>query len=237
MTQSISCSLLPSLSLVSVENRLQMGWKQATNGHRRCWAIIKWARMPRHHPCHCPRKHLWWCGNASVTIIFRHWKWPWARLARLRALLWRFKIVTDSFNLWRFSVNRHGSSSMTLNPWRYLKPSQMLYSDDFLLIHDENFSSRINRFLVVMWKSHVRCHAMHVLPAERGASFCKFNIHMMHRLRINQTWLKKLQATQLANWFKFQNKDPLKPEINWDQLVERHRNNSQMLIHVITAHS
>ena len=156
---------------------------------------------------------------------------------------------------------------MTLNPWRYLKPSQMLYSDDFLLIHDENFSSRINRFQIYkfvrnetaqlnasiwlsekktewkiclstcMWKSHVRCHAMHVLPAERGASFCKFNIHMMHRLRINQTWLKKLQATQLANWFKFQNKDPFKPESNWDQLMERHRNNSQMLIHVITAHS
>ena len=80
-------------------------------------------------------------------------------------------------------------------------------------------------------------YAMHVLPAERGASFCKFNIQMMHRLRINQTWLKKLQATQLANWFKFQNKDPFKPEINWDQLVERHRNNSQMLIHVIRAHS
>jgi len=72
-----------------------------------------------------------------------------AGLTRPRALPWRSKTVTDSANSWWFLVNRHEGQYMTLNPWRYVKPSQMPYSDGFLMIHDENFSSWINRFLVV----------------------------------------------------------------------------------------
>jgi hypothetical protein len=66
-----------------------------------------------------------------------------------RAHLWRSKTVMDCANLWRFSNNRHARQSMTLNPWRYLKPSQMLFCDDYLAFCDGFKSSCINRFLVV----------------------------------------------------------------------------------------
>jgi hypothetical protein len=39
-----------------------------------------------------------------------------------------------------------------VNPWRYLKSSQMLHSDDFLVIRDEIFSSRINMILVMYYE-------------------------------------------------------------------------------------
>ena len=42
---------------------------------------------------------------------------------------------------------------MTLNPRRYLKPSQILHCDGFWVIYDEKFSSWISRILVV----EVRC--------------------------------------------------------------------------------
>ena len=103
------------------------------------------AQCPHHHPCQRNDEVV----VQSVTFIFRHWKWAWARLTRPQDLPWRFKIVTNYVNPWQFSVKRHESQSMTLNLWRYLKSSQMLHSDDFLLIRGENFSSRINRFLVV----------------------------------------------------------------------------------------
>jgi hypothetical protein len=89
------------------------------------------------------------CGNSSVTVIFRHRKWTWAGITRLWPQRWRFKIVTDFVNQWRFSLNRHGGQFMMLNPWRSPKPSQMMHNDDYLVIRDGNFSSWISRILVV----------------------------------------------------------------------------------------
>jgi hypothetical protein len=44
---------------------------------------------------------------------------------------------------------------MTLNSWRYMKPSQILYCDGFLVIRDENFSSWFSRILVVQVIDHI----------------------------------------------------------------------------------
>jgi hypothetical protein len=91
------------------------------------------AQCPHQHPCQRNDEVV----VQYVTFIFRHKKWAWAGLSRHWAQLWWFQIVTDSVNPWRFSVNRYESRSMTLNPWRYLKPSQMLHIDVFSLIRDK----------------------------------------------------------------------------------------------------
>jgi len=122
------------------ENGWKIDAKMAEIGpnlaHLWFWPVNKWAGVSL-------------IGNWFVTVIFCHRKWVRAGLTRPRALSWRFKTVTVYVNPWWFSTNRHACQSMMLNLWWFLKPSQMLFTDGFSVIRDENFPSWINRILVV----------------------------------------------------------------------------------------